>query len=139
MAFSAPTRTNVSQVVVTGPGAPPIATLDDLSGQEVFVRKEGIYEESILALNAQLKSRGKPAAIIISAPPLLEDDDVLEMVNAGLVPITVVDVADANKNEIVWRGMGVKEVDVQAKADKRDKNISGAVKKILKDFPPKRK
>ena len=32
-AFSEPTRTNVSQVVVTGPGAPPIATVDDLSGQ----------------------------------------------------------------------------------------------------------
>ena len=43
------------------------------------------------------------------------------------------------KKEVVWRGMGVKEVDVQAKADKRDKNINGAVKKILKDFPPKKK
>ena len=49
----------------------------------------------------------------------------------------VIDVANAAKNEIVWRGMGVKEVDVQAKADKRDKNITSAVKKILKDFPPK--
>ncbi len=38
-AFSEPTRTNVSEVVVTGPGAPPIATLDDLAGQEVFVRE----------------------------------------------------------------------------------------------------
>ena len=38
VAFSEPTRTNVSQVVVTGPGAPPIATVDDLSGQEIFVR-----------------------------------------------------------------------------------------------------
>ena len=49
------------------------------------------------------------------------------------------DVANPAKNEIVWRGMGVKEVDVQAKADKRDKNIASAVKKILKDFPPKPK
>ena len=39
VAFSEPTRTNVSEVVVTGPGAPPIATVDDLAGQEVFVRK----------------------------------------------------------------------------------------------------
>ena len=43
------------------------------------------------------------------------------------------------KQEVVWRGMGVKEVDTQAKADKRDKNIASAVKKILKDFPPKKK
>ena len=34
-AFSEPTRTNVSQVVITGPGAPTIATADDLAGREV--------------------------------------------------------------------------------------------------------
>ena len=39
VAFSVPTRTNVSQVVVTGPGAPAIASVDDLAGQEVFVRR----------------------------------------------------------------------------------------------------
>ena len=61
VAFSEPTRTNVSEVVVTGPGAPPIATVDDLSGQDVFVRKGSIYEESLITLNEQLKARGKPA------------------------------------------------------------------------------
>src|SRR5580765_5216940 len=91
VAFSEPTRTNVSEVVVTGPGAPPIATLDDLAGQEVFVRKGSIYDESLIRLNEQLKARGKPAVIIDQAPDELEDDDVLEMVNAGLVPITIVD------------------------------------------------
>ena len=90
-AFSVPTRTNVNEVVVTGPGAPPIATVDDLAGQEVFVRKGSIYEESLVRLNEQLKARGKPAVVIDGAPTVLEDDDVLEMVNAGLVPITVVD------------------------------------------------
>ena len=90
-AFSEPTRTNVNQVVVTGPGAPPIATLDDLAGQEVFVRKGSAYDESLTRLNEQLKARGKPAVVINEAPQVLEDDDVLEMVNAGLVPITVVD------------------------------------------------
>ncbi len=91
VAFSEPTRTNVSQVVVTGPGAPPIATVDDLAGQEVFVRKGSIYDESLVRLNAQLKAKGKPAVVIDEAPDALEDDDVLEMVNAGLAPITVVD------------------------------------------------
>jgi membrane-bound lytic murein transglycosylase MltF len=90
-AFSVPTRTNVNEVVVTGPGAAPIASVDDLAGQEVFVRKGSIYEESLGRLNVQLKARGKPAVVIDEAPDVLEDDDVLEMVNAGLVPITVVD------------------------------------------------
>ena len=91
VAFSLPTRTNVSQVVVTGPGAPPIATVDDLSGKEVFVRQGGVYAESLAHLNTQLKARGKAPIIISPSPAVLEDDDVLEMVNAGLVPITVVD------------------------------------------------
>jgi membrane-bound lytic murein transglycosylase MltF len=90
-AFSVPTRTNVNEVVVTGPGAPPIASVNDLAGQEVFVRKGSIYEESLLRLNEQLKAHGKPTVVINEAPDVLEDDDVLEMVNAGLVPITVVD------------------------------------------------
>jgi membrane-bound lytic murein transglycosylase MltF len=91
VAFSEPTRTNVSEVVVTGPGAPPIATVDDLAGQEVFVRKTSVYYESLNHLNTQLKARGKPPVVIDEAPDVLEDDDVLEMVNAGLAPITVVD------------------------------------------------
>ena len=90
-AFSTPTRTNVSQVVVTGPGAPPIATVEDLAGQEVFVRKGSAYDESLSGLNVQLQAKGKPPVIITQAPDVLEDDDILEMVNAGLVPITVVD------------------------------------------------
>ena len=91
VSFSEPTRTNVSEIVVTGPGAPPIATVDDLAGQEVFVRKGSIYEESLIKLNEQLKARGKPPAVFVEAPAVLEDDDVLEMVNAGLAPITIVD------------------------------------------------
>jgi hypothetical protein len=56
-----------------------------------------------------------------------------------LVGTLVIDIADAAKNAVVWRGMGVKEVDVQAKAEKRDKNVAKAVEKVLKNFPPKQK
>jgi membrane-bound lytic murein transglycosylase MltF len=89
--FSEPTRTGVNEVVVTGPGAPAINSVDDLAGQEVFVRKASIYDESLQHLNTGLKARGKPAVVIRPLPDELEDDDILEMVNAGLVPITVVD------------------------------------------------
>jgi membrane-bound lytic murein transglycosylase MltF len=89
--FTNPTRENVNQVVVTGPGAPAIATVDDLSGQEVFVRKSSAYYESLLALNERLQAAGKPPVKIIAAPENLEDEDLLEMANAGLVGITIVD------------------------------------------------
>jgi hypothetical protein len=56
-----------------------------------------------------------------------------------LIGTLVIDVADAAKGQIAWRGMGVKEVDTQAKPEKRDKSINNAVKKIFKNYPPKTK
>jgi uncharacterized protein DUF4136 len=53
-----------------------------------------------------------------------------------LVGSLIIDAADAKTNQMVWRGMGVKELDTNAKADKRDKNVTKAVEKILKNFPP---
>jgi Domain of unknown function (DUF4136) len=54
-----------------------------------------------------------------------------------LIGTLVIDLTDAAKKEVVWRGMGVKEIDTQAKAEKLDKNINGAVAKMLKNYPPK--
>jgi membrane-bound lytic murein transglycosylase MltF len=89
--FTNPTRTNVSEIVVTGPGAPPIASAEDLSGKEVAVREGGTYQQSLEALNQRLQAAGKAPVVIKPLPVNLEDDDILEMVNAGLVQITVVD------------------------------------------------
>ena len=54
-----------------------------------------------------------------------------------LVGTLVIDIADARKNQMVWRGMGVKEVNTQTNPEKRDKSINNAVKKIFKNYPPK--
>jgi osmotically-inducible protein OsmY len=56
-----------------------------------------------------------------------------------LIGTLVIDMADVKANEVVWRGMGVKEVDTTAKPDKRDKSINNAVEKIFKNYPPKAK
>ena len=53
-----------------------------------------------------------------------------------LIGTLVIDIADAKKKQVAWRGMGVKEVDTQAKPEKRDKSINNAVKKIFKNYPP---
>jgi len=89
--FSNPTRTGVSEILVTGPDAPSVKSVDELSGQTVFVRKASSYRFSIEALNDRFKSQGKAPLAIKEAPDTLEDDDILEMVNAGLVPMTIVD------------------------------------------------
>jgi membrane-bound lytic murein transglycosylase MltF len=89
--FTIPTRTNVDEIVVTGPGSPSLKTIDNLSGAHVFVRKSSSYYASLQALNSRLRTNGKPPIKIEEAPENLEDDDLLEMVNAGLLPATVVD------------------------------------------------
>ena len=56
-----------------------------------------------------------------------------------LVGTLVVDIADAKKSQLAWRGMATKEVNVQAKPEKRDKSINEAMKKVFKNYPPKQK
>jgi membrane-bound lytic murein transglycosylase MltF len=89
--FGPPFRKNVSEIVVTAKDEPPVGSADDLSDREVFVRKSSSYYQSLLALNRRLEAAGKPPVRIIESPENLEDDDLLEMVNAGLIKTIVVD------------------------------------------------
>lgn len=54
-----------------------------------------------------------------------------------LIGTLVIDIADAGTRKLAWRGIGVKEVKVQASPEKRDKSIASAVKKMFKNYPPK--
>ena len=107
--FTNPTRMNVSEILVTSPGAPPIDSVDALSGQEVFVRDTSSYHQSLVTLNNRFKAEGKPPVVIRSAPEDLEDDDLLEMVNAGLMPAIIVDDYLANFWKKVFPNLNVHE------------------------------
>ena len=89
--FADPWLKGVDEIVVTGPHSPPIATRDDLAGKEVLVRKSSSYYENLVKLNATFKQQGKAAVKLTPAPEILEDEDLLEMLNAGLVKVLVVD------------------------------------------------
>jgi membrane-bound lytic murein transglycosylase MltF len=89
--FSAPLWTGVEEIVVTGPASPPVAGLDDLAGQELFLRLSSSYFQSVWQLNGWFATAGKPAVRVKPAPEQLEDEDLLEMVNAGLLPYAIVD------------------------------------------------
>jgi membrane-bound lytic murein transglycosylase MltF len=89
--FSTPVYRNVSELVVSGPASPAVSNLDDLAGKEVFVRASSSYYESLVALNRRFATEKKPPVIIKEAPEELEDEDLIEMVNAGLVPLIIVD------------------------------------------------
>ena len=89
--FSDPTVSPVDEIIVTGPASPPISQLAELSGKEVFVRRSSSYYEHLVSFNAQLRQQGKGPVRLKLAPESLEDEDLLEMLNAGLVQLVVVD------------------------------------------------
>jgi membrane-bound lytic murein transglycosylase MltF len=107
--FTNATRSNVNQIVVTGPSAPAIASVEDLAGKEVFARENSADYQSLVALNESFKAQGKPPVVIKAAPQGLEDDDLLEMVNAGLIPAIVVDDYLANFWKRVFTNITVHE------------------------------
>src|SRR5262245_7633513 len=89
--FTDATRRHVNEVVVTGPGGPALSSVDDLSGKTVFARKTSSYYSSLQLLNRRFEVEHKRPVDIQEASENLEDDDLLEMVNAGLIPAVVVD------------------------------------------------
>ncbi|WP_420839669.1 transporter substrate-binding domain-containing protein [Cupriavidus yeoncheonensis] len=90
--FAAPRHQKpVREVVVTGLRAPALKHLNDLAGKTVYVRKSSSYYESLIALNNRLRRTGKAPVRLMLLPDEVEDEDAMEMVNAGLLSIVVVD------------------------------------------------
>ena len=89
--FSRPFLTKVREIIVTGPSSPPLSSLDDLAGKTIHVRKSSSFYEHLVRLNASFLKAGKAEMTLIPEEENLEDEDLLEMVNAGLLPMLVMD------------------------------------------------
>lgn len=89
--FTRPLTKKLSEVLVTGPSAPDIQSIDDLSGKAIYVRASSSYRSSLDQLNERFRNEGRPEVVIEDASEHLEDEDLLEMVNAGLLDWLVVD------------------------------------------------
>lgn len=89
--FSDPLAVGVKELLVTGPVAPEVKNLDDLAGKEIHVRRSSSYYESLMQLNQSFQRAGKPKMNLVLADEIFEDEDLLEMVNAGLTPMIVMD------------------------------------------------
>ncbi|MEO8596587.1 MAG: transglycosylase SLT domain-containing protein [Candidatus Solibacter sp.] len=88
--FTIPTLSGLKMIVVTGPGAPELKTIEDLSGKEVWILAQTRMKQDLESLNARLRSQGKAPAVAKEIDPLLGDPgDVMEMVNVGTYPITL--------------------------------------------------
>ena len=74
-----------------GPSAPSLESLEDLAGKEVVVRASSSYYESLQLLNDLFKSQGREPVKVTPSAEYLEDEDLLEMVANGLIPMIIVD------------------------------------------------
>ncbi len=105
VAFSTPIMTNVKQIVVAGKDFGPTSSLEDLSGRKIFVNPLTTYVQSLKKVNNSLRAKGKPPVLIEPADKSLLDEDLMEMVNAGLIPATVTTTARAELWSKVFSSM----------------------------------
>jgi len=89
VAFSVPVETGMKQILVTGKDFGPVSSLQDLSGKKVFVNPVTTYYTNLEKINDSLRAQGKPPILIEKADRNLMDEDLMEMVNAGILPATV--------------------------------------------------
>ncbi|MHC5029148.1 MAG: MltF family protein, partial [Planctomycetota bacterium] len=89
--FTRPLATGVKQIVVSGPDAAPITGFESLPGRAVHVMRGSSYAEYLREWNDQLVASGNPAVNVVELGDDLVTEDILEMVSAGLLDVTVVD------------------------------------------------
>ena len=91
LTFTRPYITGVNEVVVSHKSAAGLTSLESLSGRRVLVAKGSSYMASLKKLNHSLASRGLKPVDILGAPDVFTDEDVLDLVNSGVAPLTVID------------------------------------------------
>lgn len=89
--FTLPIYSDAQEVLVTGPNAPAVSDMVELTTEGVSIRKSSSYFEHLVALNSQRRISGQPEIPVHLMDESLEDEDLLEMVNAGLLKATIVD------------------------------------------------
>ena len=89
--FSDPLTSDVREVLVTGPAAPEVTKAADMLASEVHVRRSSSFFEHLAALNVRRQAEGKPPFAVVEADENLNSEDLLEMVEAGLIPATIAD------------------------------------------------
>lgn len=91
VSFTQPVITPIEEWVVSQSSLPGFNRITQLSGRRIWVRESSSYRESLGQLNRLLRELGLPPVYIETVPEYLQDGDLLEMVSAGLIPLTVTD------------------------------------------------
>src|SRR5215831_11177089 len=114
----------VSELVIGGPTSSPIHSVEQLAGTTVHVRRSSSYYESLIALNGDLRAQGKTPVQLILVPDTLEDEDMMEMLNAGLFERIVVD----DWKVKLWAPV-LPQIKVSEVAVREDRSVGWALRK----------
>ncbi|WP_429024941.1 transglycosylase SLT domain-containing protein [Aeromonas media] len=110
--FTDPLLENVRELLISGPHSPKVESAADLGGKTIFVRPSSSYFESLMAYNQARKEAGEPLIDIQPASEVLEDEDLVEMVNAGLLPFIVMDEHKARFWQKIFPKITIHEIPV---------------------------
>jgi membrane-bound lytic murein transglycosylase MltF len=91
VAFTKAYLRDVSEVLVGHAGSTLPESLEDLSGRTVHAMRGSSFVEHLGVLNDRFMAAGRPQVNVVEMPPSATDDDILEMVNAGIFSLTAVD------------------------------------------------
>jgi membrane-bound lytic murein transglycosylase MltF len=89
--FATGRRKKVNEIVVAHRDITDVETIKDLAGREVYVLAGSSYHEHLQALSKSLVDQGAEPIRIREADSRLRSEDIMELVNAGVMELTVVD------------------------------------------------
>jgi len=91
VAFTRPYIPDVDEVIIHHRAVKDLGSLEALSGRMVYVRKNSSYVSHLQRLNASLVKRKLKPILIREAQQYIVTEDILDLVNAGVIQITVAD------------------------------------------------
>lgn len=81
----------VDEVIVTHNDFPPLENLTDLGGRQIYVLRNSSYVKHLHDLNKMMSIVDVAPIDIVEADKRLLSEDILELVNAKVIDITVID------------------------------------------------
>lgn len=89
LTFTVPLLSDVNHIPVLGPEAPDIDTIDALTEVPLYVSDGSRYADSLERLNDERTAAGKQPFDVRYVDSRLDDYDLMEMAEVGLIPGTV--------------------------------------------------
>lgn len=89
--FTEPIYSGAREILVTGTQTPPLDTLADLAGRALHVRTGSSFFEHVLEWNNIFAIQGLDTIQIVELEEKLEDETVLELIDAQLIPMTIME------------------------------------------------